>query len=77
MRESFKSCRRVCVGSPSVMEDAIGKQTESLQCDSIQETGQEQRLARMAGLSSLDLIQFSMEAERGGRIQILRRRREG
>jgi hypothetical protein len=44
-----------------VMEDAKGKHSELL-VSSIQETGQEQRPARMVGLSSLDSAQTSMEA---------------
>jgi hypothetical protein len=49
------SCRTRRCGHPSVMEDAIGN---------IQETGQEQRPARMVGLSSLDSVQSGTEASR-------------
>jgi hypothetical protein len=44
-KEILTSCRRKRIGSPSVMEDANGI---------IQETRQEQRPARMVGLSNLD-----------------------
>jgi hypothetical protein len=55
----FESCRGTRLGSPSVMEDANGI---------IQETGQEQRPARMVGLSNLDSkAQSHMEVSRGHR----------
>jgi hypothetical protein len=43
----LSSCRKERFGSPSVQEDAMGSVL-------IQETGQEQRPARMVGHSSLD-----------------------
>jgi hypothetical protein len=71
---SVNRCRRKKIGYPGVMpgimEDAVG--------DSIQETGQEHRLARMAGHSSLDSEALpSMEAGEGIREFQLTRRGEG
>lgn len=48
-----QSCRKANTGILSVQDDAEG---------TIQETGQGQRPARMAGLSSLDSVQTGMEA---------------
>ncbi len=73
---SLSNCRRKQLGRPSIREDARGKQKESLNCDSIQETGQEQRPARMVGLIRLDSAQISMEAENGDRGLKLRQRGE-
>jgi len=42
----------------------------------IQETGQEQRPARMVGLFSLDSARSSMEAGCGAQVQTLRQRGE-
>jgi len=60
-------CRRRRHGSQSIMEDAIGN---------IQETGHEQRPARMVGLFSLDSAQSSKDAGRGYRGRLLRQRGE-
>ena len=65
--QNTKVCREERLGSPIVMED------EGMQ---IQETRQEQRLARMAGLTSLDLAQTGMEAGRSNRAQSTRQRGE-
>jgi hypothetical protein len=68
--KDYKVCRRTRLGSPSVMEDARG--------NTIQETGQEQRPARMAGLSSLDsstTAQTHTDVSRGDRVDIQRHRR--
>ena len=70
-------CRRTRLGSPSIMDDAIGKHSGGTECAlQIQETGQEQRPARMAGFSSLDSAQSDTEVSRGNRATS-RRRREG
>lgn len=69
----FTSCRQRRLGSPSVMEDAKGEQYQPLFSGSIQETGQEQRPARMVGLSSLDLAKSSKDAGWKFRVQSLRR----
>jgi hypothetical protein len=73
------SCRRSkvvnSVISIGVMEDAIGKKNKSLG-DLIQETGQEQRPARMVGLSSLDSAKISMEAVWGSRVRFRRQGEE-
>ena len=66
-------CREKRLGSPSVMEDAIGT-NEMPEGISIQETRQEQRPARMVGLSSLDFVQTGKEASRSNRAQPSRRR---
>lgn len=65
-------CRKTPSGRPSVMEDAVGV-TETRECVSIQETRQEQRPARMVGLSSLESAQTGMDASRMGRIGLRRR----
>ncbi len=65
--EDALECRRTRLGSPSVMDDAMV---------SIQETGQEQRPARMVGLPALDSQKSSMEAGVGDRVQVLRRKGE-
>jgi hypothetical protein len=54
------------------MEDAKGDLNRPLLRGLIQETGQEQRLARMAGQFSLDRARFSMEADSGSRIFLTR-----
>ena len=76
------SCREKRLGSPDVMEDAGPSTWEIVQDGtpesvSIQETRQEQRPARMVGLSSLDFAQTGMEAGGGNRAQSQRRRGEG
>jgi hypothetical protein len=55
-------CRKKRPRTSSVMEDAEGINTGSPQCGPIQETGQEQRPARMVGLSSLDSAYSSKDA---------------
>ncbi len=55
-----------------VMEDAKGKKTEPFKNGYIQETGHEQRPARMVGLLSLDSAQSSMEAGVGSRWRLPR-----
>lgn len=67
-RES-KSCREERLGSPNVMEDEIGIKS------SIQETGQEQRPARMVGLSSLDSVETDTEVSRDDRANSKRQQR--
>ena len=57
----FKGCYKQVPGCLSIMEDAK-KQKRSLEDGLIQETGQEVRLARMVGYSSLDSTKSSMEA---------------
>jgi hypothetical protein len=66
------NCRRSENESRSVREDPRGKK-ELRSRDSIQETGQEQRPARMVGLSSLESPLFSMEAD-DNQIQLSRQR---
>jgi hypothetical protein len=57
---------------PSVMEDSTGEQAVQ-----IQETGQEQRPARMVGLSGLDFNSSAgMEASRQDGVPLSRRREE-
>ncbi len=71
-------CRRKRLGSPSVMEDARGTHTKEEATDvtsSFQETRQEQRPARMVGLSSLDSAQTHKEVSRGDRASVQRQRR--
>jgi hypothetical protein len=58
------------------MEDAKGEQYQLPSGNLIQETGQEQRPARMVGLSSLDLAKSSMDAGWKFRVQSLRRKGE-
>ncbi len=73
-------CRRKRLGSPSVMDDARGTKTETASQDggSIQETGQEQRPARMVGHSNLDSAQSHKDVSRGNRAQFRQQlRREG
>ena len=74
------SCRRKRLGSPSIMDDARGTQNgttpRNLDGVPIQETRQEQRPARMVGLSSLDSAQSHTDVSRGDRANILRRRGE-
>lgn len=73
-----KKGRRRRLGSTFIMEDENGTKNEALSA-SIQETGQEQRPARMVGLSGLEsnIAEAGMEAGRGNRVQELRRRGEG
>jgi hypothetical protein len=65
--ESFLKCRSTESSRPSVMEDA---RAEVFQ---IQETGQDQWPARMAGLTSLESIPFDMEVDVVDRTQLRRR----
>jgi hypothetical protein len=58
--------RRTRLGHPSIRKDAHG--------ESIQETGQEQMPARMAGFTSLESDPSSMDAGREDRAQTLRQR---
>jgi len=67
------SCRKAKLGDPCIREDATGKK-ETPESVSIQETGQEQRPARMVGLSSSEDTQSAMEGGRDNR-DLLRRRR--
>ena len=69
--QEISVCRRCQSGRPSVMEDA-----GDAVCVSIQETRQEQRPARMVGLSSLDFARTGMEASRCDQTELLRRRGE-
>jgi hypothetical protein len=69
-------CREKRPRISSVMEDAEGANKGSPQCDLIQETGQEQRPARMVGLSSLDSVYSSKDAGWDREGQLLRRRGE-
>lgn len=59
----YKVCRRRSLGSECIMEDASGE---------IQETGHEQRLARMVGLFSLDSARTSRDADLGYLVRLLR-----
>ena len=63
------SCRRKRLGSPNVKDDVRGV--------SFQETGQEQRPARMVGLSSLDSesARDHMDVNRSDRAKFLRHQR--
>ncbi len=70
-------CRRTRLGDrSSIMEDANGN-PETFSKVSIQETGQEKRLARMAGLTGLDLSHTGMEAEQHHPAESSRRRGSG
>ena len=73
------SSRGKRLGSLSIMDDAQGTQIETT-CNngevSFQETRQEQRPARMVGLSSLDSAQSHTDVSRGDRVENLRRRGE-
>lgn len=62
----IKVCRNRKPGCPSVTEDA-GQCSENTSY--IQETRQEQRPARMVGLSSLDLAQASKDAGRSVQVR--------
>jgi hypothetical protein len=70
-----KQGRRKRLGSPDIMDDVYGKKNEASGA-SIQETGQEQRPARMVGLSSSDSAETGRDAGRGNRVQVLRQREE-
>ena len=72
LTEEEDKFRRMRFGNSSVMEDAV-------ETKSIQETGQEQRPARMAGLPDSDSTQLdkSIEAWRVARIASLRTSEEG
>ena len=59
------SCRKTRLGRPNIMDDVNG--------NAIQETGQEIRPARMAGLSSLDSAQSDTEVSRGDQVASVRR----
>jgi hypothetical protein len=60
------------------MDDEHGTKGEASEVASqIQETGPEQRPARMVGLSSLDSAQPDTEVGRGNRANSMRRRGEG
>lgn len=72
MRSLF--CRKIELVYTGVMEDASGVNTKLLKNSLIQETGQEQRPARMVGLSSLDSAESSMEAGCRYRAQLLGQR---
>ena len=66
------SCRNERFGSPSDQEDAMGSAVSEVV---IQETGQEQRPARMVGHSSLDSTlkaQIHMDVTSGNRTENLR-----
>lgn len=66
------SCRRKRLGSPSIMDDARGTQTEAIDVASFQETRQEQRPARMVGLSSLDSARSHTDVS-GDRVENIQR----
>ncbi len=71
-----KVCQEELLAHNRITEDANGK-TASQKCEAIQETGQEQRPARMVGLSSSDLpSRAGMEASRGTRAKFPWRRGE-
>lgn len=79
---SYTSCRMVRNGRPSTSTDQAGRKlcrevegTEVV--NQIQETRQEQRLARMAGLSELDSNRHEdMEVDRTDRAPNMRLREE-